>query len=89
MLFQSNCYEVEQALEPIFQKRRVHLAKKDFLSKMYIAFKECAETSYWLELLHETDYLNESQFQSIYNDCLSLKSLLSSITKTTAEAINS
>ena len=28
MLFQSNCYEVEQALEPIFQKRRVHLAKK-------------------------------------------------------------
>ena len=56
-------------------------SKKDFLSKMYIAFKECAETSYWLELLHETDYLNESQFQSIYNDCLSLKSLLSSIAR--------
>ncbi|MCI5505659.1 MAG: four helix bundle protein [Prevotella sp.] len=64
-------------------------SKKDFLSKMYIAFKESAETLYWIELLHDTDYLNETQFQSIYNDCLSIKSLLSSITKSTAEAINS
>ncbi|MGM9777792.1 MAG: four helix bundle protein [Prevotella sp.] len=64
-------------------------SKKDFLSKMYIAFKECAESLYWLELLHDTDFLDDSQYQSMYNDCISLKSLLSSITKTTAEAINS
>lgn len=44
------------------------VSKKDFLAKMYIAFKECAETKYWLELLHETDYLSESEFQSINND---------------------
>lgn len=44
------------------------VSKKDFLAKMYIAFKECAETKYWLELLHETDYLSESEFLSINND---------------------
>ena len=27
------------------------ISKKEFLSKMYIAFKECAETLYWLDLL--------------------------------------
>lgn len=27
------------------------ISRKDFLAKMYIAFKECVETGYWLELL--------------------------------------
>ena len=29
-------------------------SQKDFLAKMYIAFKECSETLYWLDLLYET-----------------------------------
>ena len=32
-------------------------SRKDFLAKMYIAFKECNETLYWLDLLYDTDYL--------------------------------
>ena len=28
-------------------------SRKDFTAKLYIALKECAETLYWLELLHE------------------------------------
>ena len=57
-------------------------SKKDFLAKMYIAFKECSESKYWLELLHETDYLTQSQFDSINSDCTEIQKLLSSITKT-------
>ena len=57
-------------------------SKKDFLAKMYIAFKECSESKYWLELLHETDYLTQSEFDSINADCTELQKLLSSITKT-------
>ncbi len=45
------------------------ISKKDFLAKMYIAFKECVETQYWLELLSETDFLSASEFESINNDC--------------------
>ncbi len=65
------------------------VSKKDFLSKMHIAFKECVETQYWLELMTETGYLEEKEFQSICNDCMELRKLLSSITKSTAEHLNS
>ena len=65
------------------------ISKKDFLAKMYIAFKECVETQYWLELLSETDFLSESESNSIYNDCEELRKLLSSITKSTGESFNS
>ena len=53
------------------------ISKKDFLAKMYIAFKECNETEYWLELLHETDSLTDDEFESINQDNLTLKKLLS------------
>jgi four helix bundle protein len=61
------------------------ISKKEFLAKMYISFKECRETEYWLELLHDTDYLSDDEFESIIQDCISLKKLLSSITKTTSQ----
>lgn len=61
------------------------ISKKEFLSKMYIAFKECAESKYWLELLYETEYLTQIQYQSILNDCIEIQKLLSSITKSTRE----
>lgn len=61
------------------------ISKKDFLAKMYIAFKECYETEYWLELIHETDYLTDDEFNSIIQDNLALKKLLSSITYTTSQ----
>lgn len=65
------------------------ISKKDFLAKMYIAFKECVETQYWLELLSETDFLSNEEYQSINNDCEELRKILSSITKTTGESLNS
>ncbi len=55
----------------------------DFISKMSIALKEAAETSYWLELLKETDYITQEQFESINSDCTELIKILTSIIKTT------
>ena len=57
-------------------------SKKDFLAKNYIAFKECSETMYWLELLLETKFITNKEFDSIYTDCKELVKLLSRITKT-------
>lgn len=65
------------------------ISKKDFLAKMYIAFKECAETQYWLEILALTDFLSISEYESINNDCEELRKILSSITKSTGESLNS
>ena len=58
------------------------ISKKDFLAKMYIAFKESAETLYWLDLLYETDYLSERQYRSMKEDCIELRKMLTAITKT-------
>lgn len=57
------------------------ISEKDFLAKMYVAFKECAETGYWLELLHESGYITDLQFDSIHQDYSELFKLLSAITK--------
>jgi four helix bundle protein len=39
----------------------------DFIHKLGIAQKECDETIYWLELLKETDYIENGKF-IIHND---------------------
>ena len=56
-------------------------SRADFYSKMNIALKEASETEYWLELLYETDYITNQQYQSIYPDCQELIKILISITK--------
>ncbi|MBR1541257.1 MAG: four helix bundle protein [Bacteroidaceae bacterium] len=57
-------------------------SKLDFVNKLNIALKEADETEYWLELLHETDFLEEKQFLSIYKDCGEIAAMLTSIIKT-------
>ena len=56
-------------------------SEADFYSKFAIALKEAEESSYWLELLYESDELTKEQFDSIYKDCDELISLLVAITK--------
>ena len=58
------------------------MSKNDFISKFYIAHKECAETVYWLDLLHETKYLTDGEYESIAADCLELRKMLTAATKT-------
>lgn len=62
--------------------------KSDFKHKLAIAQKEANETLYWLELLKETDYLNEEQFDSINTDAIEILKLLTTILKTTKSNIN-
>ncbi|MFA6582493.1 MAG: four helix bundle protein [Paludibacter sp.] len=54
-------------------------SKKDFRFKLGIALKEARETEYWLELLFETDYISDMQFQSINDDCIELIKILTAI----------
>ena len=63
--------------------------KPDFITKMSIAYKEADETSYWLELLFESGYINKKAFESIYEDNLELLRLLSSIIITSRRNLKS
>ncbi len=52
----------------------------DFIHKLAIAQKEIGETQYWLELLYKTEYLSETEFNSLHADTEEiLKMLISSI----------
>ena len=52
------------------------ISKADFKSKSYIALKEARESLYWIDLLHRNGYLDDKQYQSIYNDCEELVKVL-------------
>ena len=48
-------------------------SRADFISKLQIALKECSESEYWLELLLESGY---SQDTAILPQCTELKQIL-------------
>ena len=62
--------------------------KKDFVSKLEIALKESNETSYWLELLCKTKYIDEETFKRLSNMCTSLRVMLIASCKTVKENAN-
>jgi four helix bundle protein len=36
------------------------ISKKEFIAKLHISYKEARETLYWINLLHDSDYLNKT-----------------------------
>ena len=60
-------------------------SKADFIHKLSIALKEANETEYWIDLLKETSYLNNSEYISIQVDIKEILKLLTSIIKTSKQ----
>ena len=54
-------------------------SRMDFLNKLNIALKEADETEYWLDLLHETKYLDDTIYKSLNNDCAEIIKMLTAI----------
>lgn len=57
-------------------------SKPDFISKMSISLKEANETDYWLNLLKDSGFLSQKEFESLEKDCLELIKLLVATVKT-------
>jgi four helix bundle protein len=57
----------------------------DFIHKMAIALKEANETQYWIELLFQSAYLDETVFNAISADLTEILKLLTSIIKSTKQ----
>lgn len=47
--------------------------KADFIAKLHIALKECAESEYWLELLLEGGY---TENKTVLEHCIEVKKIL-------------
>ena len=56
-------------------------SRMDFLNKLNIALKEADETEYWLDLLHETNYLDDLAYNSLNSDCAEIIKMLTVIIK--------
>ena len=50
--------------------------RKDFISKLEIALKEASETEYWLELLHQTNYIDDARYKELSNQCATIRVML-------------
>ena len=58
------------------------ISKADFSAKISTAYKEARETSYWLRLLHDAEYLESKLFSSLHDDCQELCRILFAILRT-------
>ena len=58
------------------------MSKREFIAKMNVSLKEAAESVYWLELLFESEYMTQNEYNSIIGECIELKGLLICIIKT-------
>lgn len=59
------------------------ISKVDFSAKLWISYKECLETKYWLNLLKDTGFIEQKVFQSMFTDADELAKILYSILKKT------
>ena len=62
---------------------------EDFVHKLTISLKEANETKYWILLLHRTQFITDSECDSIMADCQELRKLIGSITNSTKRNMNS
>ena len=60
-------------------------SKADMLSKFEIALKECSETEGWLQLLHNTNGIDEETYKNYRNLCGRIRRMLISSCKTLKE----
>ena len=73
------------AIGAMMREAKFAQSRADFVSKASIALKEANETLYWLELLHDSEYIDEKTFNSIHNEADEITAILASIVKSTKE----
>ena len=61
--------------------------KRDFVSKLQIALKECYETECWLEIFVKTKILDKSVATDLYAKCGTIRRILIASINTAKESI--
>ena len=52
------------------------ISKKDFLAKVYIALKECAETEYWIEMMAGCNAIIDETARALLQECGIIRRML-------------
>ena len=70
------------AIGALIREAEYGQSKTDFIHKLTIALKEANETSYWINILKDTGYIDDKLFKSLLKDCEELLKLLTTSIKT-------
>jgi four helix bundle protein len=70
------------AIGALLREAEFGQSKADFISKINIALKEANESSYWLDLLMDTEFLNETNYSQLKSSCDELIKMLVASLKT-------
>ena len=64
------------------RERKNAQSKADFVNKLTIALKEADETQYWLELLYESQIIEQNLFDSLNKELKEIIAIITSSIKT-------
>ncbi|MEA3496953.1 MAG: four helix bundle protein [Bacteroidota bacterium] len=70
------------AIGALIREAEFAQSNADYINKFSVALKEANETKYWIELLKDTDYIEEILFKSLFNDVKEIIAILVSTIKT-------
>ncbi len=70
------------AIGALIREAEFGQSKADFINKLNISLKEANETGYWLSLLKDTGYINETEYKNPADECFELIKMLVSSLKT-------
>lgn len=60
-------------------------SNSDFVHKLKVSLKEIYETQYWLDLLVNIEYINQTLYKSLYDDAEELRKLFAASVLTAAK----
>jgi len=82
MIMSKQVYRSGTSVGANIAESRYAQSTADFVSKLSIALKESGETEYWLKNLKSGGFLNDEEFNSIYNDNVEIGKMLTCSIKT-------
>jgi len=71
------------AVGALYREAEFAQSRADFINKLSVSRKECNESLYWLQLLHDTGLIDSSDYYSLSKQAQSLLNLLTAIIRTT------
>ena len=73
------------AIGAMMREAKFAQSRADFINKASIALKEANETLYQIELLHDSEYLDDKTFNSIHQEADEITAILATIVKSTKD----
>jgi four helix bundle protein len=76
------------AIGALIREAEYAQSRADYINKFYVSLKEANEIAYWLLLLKDTGYMDETMYDPLSSDCNGLISILVSSIKTLKNVSN-